>query len=836
VVSTAGAGLPVVWSWLAARQVVAAGVVLAVAALAIALGGLKFMHTERQTQQAVRNELLSRVLSDQAERSLDTVALALVSLADRVDQGGDLDGETLRLALHNTLANVPFVRDVVIATDSGQALVSARGPITRGNLNLAALGPVPGTGRTALGSFFFGRELPITGDVPRSKGPGTLPLMRLSGRVVGGHRLLVIALVNAEAFSTFQQSTIDDAGSDAALTSFKGEVVAATLGSRLVPGQTEAQLWPLHHALPDLDSATWQGEGLQGQHDIGAFRALRHHPLLVVVSTSKEVTLVRFWPRAQVFMGMALLTALVIVALSVLTQRSLRARAHARGQLDVAQHLVAEREHELNLIVSSVRDLLFRTDTRGRLTFINARWQALSNVPSSALLGQSLGQAFTPGSRAAVGKLFAAAASMGMAQVRAAIRGPDDVERTVDLSVVPLRDGEHLLGFAGSAVDVTPLLTSQSRLRAQSLFNAALIDNSPLPICVTDRNNLYLRVNRAWEGFAGQGRDALLGRQADVLLADEAADLHRAHDRDLLTLGGQQRYEAQHRNPQGQLRDLFITKSALPGEDGPPAGVITVIMDFTDFREAERQTRRAKEAAEHISESKSEFIANISHELRTPLQSILGFSELGLRRAQEHPRFVGMFQSVHDAGQRMLHLVNDLLDLSKLQGATGGLQLYRHDVRPLLQAVVHELYPQLRARQLRLQLTLAPTEMVAMVDPQRFSQVIRNVLANAIRFSPEAGLIEVQGRISNSGWLEVVLADQGPGVPPDELEAIFEAFVQSSKTKDGSGGTGLGLAISRTIMRGHDGDIVAENRVEPGTLFRISLPGARFGDTTPAAL
>ncbi|WP_373788750.1 sensor histidine kinase, partial [Delftia acidovorans] len=122
-------------------------------------------------------------------------------------------------------------------------------------------------------------------------------------------------------------------------------------------------------------------------------------------------------------------------------------------------------------------------------------------------------------------------------------------------------------------------------------------------------------------------------------------------------------------------------------------------------------------------------------------------------------------------------------------------------------------------------------------DPVRFQQVVRNVLANAIKFSPIGGRIDVQGRIDEQGDICIAVSDQGPGIPPQELDKIFQPFVQSSKTRNGSGGTGLGLAICRKIIDAMDGTIAASNRSEGGSLFRITLP-CRTGasETRPAEL
>jgi signal transduction histidine kinase len=291
------------------------------------------------------------------------------------------------------------------------------------------------------------------------------------------------------------------------------------------------------------------------------------------------------------------------------------------------------------------------------------------------------------------------------------------------------------------------------------------------------------------------------------------------------------RYDASMAHRDGTRRDLAITKAAVPGAAGRPAGILVAFMDVSEFREAERATREARDAAEEASRAKTEFVANISHELRTPLQSIIGFSELGQMRGAQ-PKLNGMFGDIHAAGQRMLALVNDLLDVSKIESTVGTFHLERTDVRSLVRDVwASSAAARCEAPGRGLELSEGP--LVAKVDPTRFQQVVRNVLANAIRFSPEGEGLQVHGDIDADNRIHLSVADRGPGIPPAELDKIFEAFVQSSKTKDGSGGTGLGLAICRKILEAHGGEIRAENNASRGATFHVYLPARGFVETMP---
>ena len=251
----------------------------------------------------------------------------------------------------------------------------------------------------------------------------------------------------------------------------------------------------------------------------------------------------------------------------------------------------------------------------------------------------------------------------------------------------------------------------------------------------------------------------------------------------------------------------------------PDGHLVGFRIDITDLV-------RATEAAERADRAKSEFIGTISHELRTPLQSVIGFSELGQVFAGGQPQIQQMFQDILSGGQRMLTLVNALLDVSKIDGRGEALALGHADLVALAAEVVHELAPLLDARQLQVQWPQPRPVLPVRANAFRVQQVVRNVLANAIRFAPPGSCIEIQARTGHEGGAWLAVRDHGPGIPNDELDTIFEAFVQSSRTRDGSGGTGLGLTICRKIMRAHGGRIEAANADGGGALISLWLPAA----------
>ncbi|MCZ8173687.1 MAG: PAS domain-containing sensor histidine kinase [Burkholderiaceae bacterium] len=549
--------------------------------------------------------------------------------------------------------------------------------------------------------------------------------------------------------------------------------------------------------------------------------------LPVLVEPSGAAAGAPWWRDGRGRLAVGLGVLLATFALTLLAVRSLRARA-------ASQDRVAASEREMSLILSGLQELVFRCDADGRLTFVNPAWERLTGRPAAEWIGRPFADAVVADRRHDARRLLLPLPADGKTRSGPlAFRSARGEAVPHECIATPLPDGE---GFVGSAVDVTERLQVRGRLQSQLSFTEMLLESSPLPMSVVGRDRRYRIVNRAWEVFSGRRREDAIGGPVGAHLSPLERQEHEARDAAVYATGEPQRYEARVPHADGTMRDVVIEKRALPGRDGgAPAGILAVIIDVTEYRAVERATREARDAAEDASRAKSEFIANISHELRTPLQSIIGFSELGVRRAGEHARLAAMFGDIHASGQRMLALVNDLLDVARIESSAGTLHLERGDLRLPVREVLRELQPLAAQRGVTLVESLPATPMLAKLDPLRFGQVVRNVLANAIRFSPEGGRIDIEADVTDAGQWRLAIGDRGPGIPEGELEAIFEAFVQSSRTKDGSGGTGLGLAISRTIMQAHGGHIAAHNREGGGSVFEIVLP-ARSGDTIPAPL
>ena len=249
------------------------------------------------------------------------------------------------------------------------------------------------------------------------------------------------------------------------------------------------------------------------------------------------------------------------------------------------------------------------------------------------------------------------------------------------------------------------------------------------------------------------------------------------------------------------------------------------------------RTRELEEAvgeAEAANAAKSEFLANMSHEIRTPLHGILSFARFGRGKMEgsrpadadaRDAKLRDYFEKIGVSGERLLTLVDDLLDLAKLEAGRMEFRFERQDARRVVACVVDEVASLVSERSLELSLD-APAEPIdAELDATRLMQVVRNLISNAVKFSPAGGRVLVEAAaIPGEAAFLVRVTDEGPGIPEAELESVFEKFVQSSATKSGAGGTGLGLPICRRIVKGHHGRIHAANRPGGGSVFTVELP------------
>lgn len=239
------------------------------------------------------------------------------------------------------------------------------------------------------------------------------------------------------------------------------------------------------------------------------------------------------------------------------------------------------------------------------------------------------------------------------------------------------------------------------------------------------------------------------------------------------------------------------------------------------------ELEKAKVQAERANESKSEFLANMSHELRTPMHAVLSFAEFGVLESfdGEREELNKYFMKIENSGKRLLTLLNNLLDLSKLEAGKMNFNIEMNNLELPLKSVLGEIQKLTQEKDLEVVIDKQASKVNAYFDHEKIVQVFYNLISNAIKFSPEYGKIVITMKYTeNNSYLMTSIKDSGVGIPASEIETVFDKFVQSSKTNTGAGGTGLGLSICKEIIKGHDGEIWCSNAEGEGAVFSFTLP------------
>jgi two-component system phosphate regulon sensor histidine kinase PhoR len=253
----------------------------------------------------------------------------------------------------------------------------------------------------------------------------------------------------------------------------------------------------------------------------------------------------------------------------------------------------------------------------------------------------------------------------------------------------------------------------------------------------------------------------------------------------------------------------FVARAA-PVAAGGGGGAVLVLHDITDLRRAD-QIRR-------------DFVANVSHELRTPLTAIKGYVEALLDGPGEDEEARRFLEVIGRHTTRMERLVKDLLRLARLDARQEPLERASCDVQQLFRSVVADLSSAIDAKRQRVSIDVPSEGTTVSADPAKLHDIIRNLVENAVNYSPEDAEVRLAAARSN-GQFTISVSDSGPGIPVDDLTRVFERFYRVDKSRSRPGGTGLGLAIVRHLTELHGGTALAANRPEGGAVFTITLPG-----------
>ena len=344
------------------------------------------------------------------------------------------------------------------------------------------------------------------------------------------------------------------------------------------------------------------------------------------------------------------------------------------------------------------------------------------------------------------------------------------------------------------------LALAQAQAQQQALFNS-MVEG----VLLLDGNGRVRLVNQALEHLFGLTGD-IRGRTTM-----EALRLH-----ELQELVNRVRVESQVLGFELELpgldnRCLQVNATALLDRGGKQQGMILVFHDLTRLKQLEN--------------TRQEFVANVSHELRTPLSMIKGYVETLINGAKDDPNVVTRFlQTIEKHADRLTCLIEDLLTISRLESGQIVMNIQKVGLRSVAEDVKDDLLSRAGDKKVNLE-NQVPDDVVVRADADRVQQVIFNLVDNAIKYGRPEGRVWISARLADGQFAEISVRDNGPGIPPDSIDRVFERFYRADKARSREqGGTGLGLSIVKHIVQSHGGEVRVESELGRGTTFFFTLP------------
>ncbi len=363
----------------------------------------------------------------------------------------------------------------------------------------------------------------------------------------------------------------------------------------------------------------------------------------------------------------------------------------------------------------------------------------------------------------------------------------------------------------------------------------AILDTATDGLAVVDAQGRILTLNRSGEALFGYDQNEVAGRQLTTLIAAESEAKVKEYFEGLkgngvLSLLNDGR-EIQGRAKQGGSIPIFMTLGRIgPAQDDPAEEKFCALFrDMTHWKKVEQELDDARREAERASAAKSDFLAKVSHEIRTPLNAILGFAEVIMEERfgpMGNERYRDYLRDIHTSGAHVMSLVNDLLDLSKIEAGKMELEFVSVDVNRAITECVAIMQPQANQERVIMRLALAPHLPKIVADERALRQILLNLLSNAVKFNEPGGQVIIATALTDAGNAVIRIRDTGIGMSDRDIETALEPFRQLATARQSSG-TGLGLPLTKALVEANRALFAIRSKKNEGTLVEVAFPPAR---------
>jgi PAS domain S-box-containing protein len=510
-----------------------------------------------------------------------------------------------------------------------------------------------------------------------------------------------------------------------------------------------------------------------------------------------------------------------------------------------------ESENKFRLLAENANDAIWTMDLNGKFLYLSPSVKKLTGFSPEEAMERSLWETLTPESLRTVAvqmKTFSENLPKGITpepfyalEVEQFCKDGSTV--WTDAVVNPIFDDKsNFRFFLGVTRNISEKKIAETELRKQKNVMDTIFHNTPIRMMIINNVGQVENVNYAVVEATGRTKEELLGLQAGELISCVNSfkregcgknpecyqcPLRSTFTKTIITEKNFHKIECSLQIMQRGVistRHLLISTVLLEIQDD--VKVMLIVDDITERKNAENEIFEAKLSAERANRIKSEFLATMSHELRTPLNAVIGYADLLLENTfgELNNKQRKSIEHISISGKHLLELINDILDLSKIESGKMELQYSDFYLQDALQNVQNIISPLAKKKKIRLEFSIEPDKLTLHADKSRFKQILYNLTSNAVKLTPEEGSVKIEVRKKNHA-VEVAVIDSGIGIPKEQLKSLFIPFKQLDSTDSRTyEGTGLGLSLVKKFVELHGGYVSVESEIDKGSTFSFRIP------------
>jgi PAS domain S-box-containing protein len=498
---------------------------------------------------------------------------------------------------------------------------------------------------------------------------------------------------------------------------------------------------------------------------------------------------------------------------------------------DMEDRVQAERQQAIfGAVLDQAADSIEMSDEAFTMTYVNPAFEAMSGYASAEVVGRRPGDLFRPGEfdpnvyAEIEDTVRAGKAWSGLLRARR----KDGTEYDQEAAISPVfNENGDIENYVAIKRDISQRVATQIALTESEEQYRKLMSSTPDGIYVHVDSKIVLVNDAAVEMFGAAGQAELIGKSVFDLMESDVEPVVEENQRRRFT-GVEEtlRMEQKRLRLDGEMfwASVSVTSMNWKGE----RGALVILRDISEQRRAQSELVRAMEAAEIANKSKSEFLANMSHELRTPLNAIIGFSEIMQNEmfgeiGNDH--YTAYARDIHESGMHLLYVINDILDLSKIEAGKLSLSLSEVSLAEAIDASMRLMRQSANDANVTVEPKFGDDLPKIQVDLRMLKQMLMNLVSNAIKFTPSGGRIRVSVTRAGSEHIKIAVVDTGVGISPEDLPRVLEPFIQSQHpVSPRETGTGLGLPLTKSLAELHGGTFQLWSRVGFGTRAVLRLP------------